>query len=258
MILAGAQIPVTPDLDFNYREISQAIEWAGKNNVDYLLTPEGALSGYGNVIRSNEERNKLLYLEQQLIEESSYYNINLCLGTIYWSEELRGDLRRNQIRFYDKQGNFCGAVNKQMLIPMDTVIPGETFDIIDVDNKKVTGLICNDMWGEYKNKTIATSSMRFFSANNVEILFHATNGPKGDVLGDIIKQKRLYDWCESNLYMQSLFGIPIVTVDSTTTLSGEPIDNYTSSPSGILSNGEWLVQCPPNKKHYFKYEIINE
>ena len=43
---AGAQIPVTQDLDKNEASIIKAIDWAAENNCDWLLTPEGSLSGY--------------------------------------------------------------------------------------------------------------------------------------------------------------------------------------------------------------------
>ena len=46
MRIAGAQIPVTNDVSKNYEAIKKACDWAIENNVDYLFTPENALSGY--------------------------------------------------------------------------------------------------------------------------------------------------------------------------------------------------------------------
>ena len=46
--VAGAQIPVTKDLEYNKKEIFKALDWAKENEVDHILTPEGALSGYCN------------------------------------------------------------------------------------------------------------------------------------------------------------------------------------------------------------------
>ena len=43
---AGAQIPVTQNLEKNEASIIKAIDWAAENNCDWLLTPEGSLSGY--------------------------------------------------------------------------------------------------------------------------------------------------------------------------------------------------------------------
>ena len=44
--LAGAQLPVTVDIQANKKEILKAIDWAKENEVNHLLTPEAALSGY--------------------------------------------------------------------------------------------------------------------------------------------------------------------------------------------------------------------
>ena len=46
--IGGAQIPVTKNINLNVEQIKKAIDWASENKVDYLLTPEGALSGYMN------------------------------------------------------------------------------------------------------------------------------------------------------------------------------------------------------------------
>ena len=45
--LAGAQLPIGIDIQWNKKEILKAIDWALENEVDHLLTPEGSLSGYG-------------------------------------------------------------------------------------------------------------------------------------------------------------------------------------------------------------------
>jgi predicted amidohydrolase len=44
--IAGAQIPVGKNVEVNKKEILNAIAWAKENNVDQLVTPECALSGY--------------------------------------------------------------------------------------------------------------------------------------------------------------------------------------------------------------------
>ena len=44
--VAGAQIPVTRDVERNVRAIGRAIAYAAVEKADVLLTPEGSLSGY--------------------------------------------------------------------------------------------------------------------------------------------------------------------------------------------------------------------
>ena len=48
MRLAGAQIPVGTNIQANKKEILKALDWAKENEVDFLSTPEGSLSGYAN------------------------------------------------------------------------------------------------------------------------------------------------------------------------------------------------------------------
>ena len=45
--IAGVQLPVSTNIQFNKKEILKAIDWAKENEVKHLLTPEGSLSGYG-------------------------------------------------------------------------------------------------------------------------------------------------------------------------------------------------------------------
>ena len=53
--LAGAQIPVASNIQLNKIELFKAIDWAKENGVDHLLTPEGSLSGYGDINGKEKE-----------------------------------------------------------------------------------------------------------------------------------------------------------------------------------------------------------
>ena len=55
MRIAGAQIPVGLDIQVNKKEILKAIDWAKENEVEHLLTPEGALSGWCSGWQNKEE-----------------------------------------------------------------------------------------------------------------------------------------------------------------------------------------------------------
>ena len=44
--VAGAQIPVSSDIEANVEVIMRAIDFAAAEQADILLTPEGSLSGY--------------------------------------------------------------------------------------------------------------------------------------------------------------------------------------------------------------------
>ena len=103
---AGAQIPVTQNLEENKQAILKAIDWAEENNCDWLLTPEGSLSGYFpsfDLVLPNGVSD----LAKAVFEVVSYANkkgMGIALGTLWVDIEHRGTIRRNQIRYYDKQG----------------------------------------------------------------------------------------------------------------------------------------------------------
>ena len=44
--IAGAQIPVSTNIQKNKQELFKAIDWAKENKVQHLLTPEGSSSGW--------------------------------------------------------------------------------------------------------------------------------------------------------------------------------------------------------------------
>ena len=55
--------------------------------------------------------------------------------------------------------------------------------------------------------------------------------------------------------MQSRFGIPILTVDNCYKNDGQFYDGPTSSTSGIIHNGEWLVKASSTGTDYFYYDF---
>ena len=71
--IAGAQIPVSTDIQFNKQEIFKALDWAKENEVDHLLTPEGALSGYGSSWIKRVDEIKITLKE---VEDYIKYIIN--------------------------------------------------------------------------------------------------------------------------------------------------------------------------------------
>ena len=78
--LAGAQIPVTQDIQYNKKQIFKALDWAKDNQVDHLVTPEGSLSGYGSftlfdesvelsdALKEVEEHQKIVVAIQKLLD----------------------------------------------------------------------------------------------------------------------------------------------------------------------------------------------
>ena len=106
MRLAGAQIPVSTDVGKNIETIKHAIDWSVDNQCDFLVTPEGSLSGY--LPGFNIEATVKGLAD---IEEYAKNKLGLCLGTLWVEKEQCVEFRRNQIRFYDKEGNWLSLIH---------------------------------------------------------------------------------------------------------------------------------------------------
>ena len=252
--IAGAQIPVSRDVSKNIHTIKNAIDWAAENFVDFLVTPEGSLSGYIPEWDFNEVKLALTEIEQY----SKSKHVGLCLGTL-WKEPTKfGEVARNQIRFY-KNGMLFGTTNKSYTIEHDHVMPHDikkdSISIFPLTNKNGTGinavgLICNDMWGNnwYGGPNIMKIAME---TRRVGIAIHSTNGTRGNDLDEIMNQ-----WHDVHLKLLSkASSIPIVTVDNSIHMEGDDYNGRTSSESGVIIEGKWVTSVPRVGTQYFYYDF---
>lgn len=260
--VAGAQIPVSKYVENNLRELKLALDWAANNEVDILLTPEGALSGYMRSFNEIQEEDMLGH-EAEIVSYAAEKNICLALGTLFNEDRPFGIVKTSQIRYYNDWGNFTSKYEKQMVIPADNAYPGSGPVITQLDgvtengsyNFTVGSFICNDLWGELNQRVIANENLQHYADNNVDFIFQATNGFRSDVAGDQSGNAKLKDYGDIHLWMASRYGIPIVTVDSCNTIDGEFHGGSTSSTSGVIHNGEWLVKARENETDYFYYDF---
>lgn len=259
---AGAQIPCTPHLEKNINHIKNAINWARDNSVDYLLTPEGSLSGYfqGFDIAFDRSISDLWNAADNISKYAAEHNVGLCLGTM-WGEPdetfSEGYRKENQIRFYSKSGIFLGKVNKTYTIPgYDQTVPSENIDIIDLHHNgnffTAGGLLCNDFWGGPLSSKVSLP-MYVAEKLNPNIIFHATNALRGEMP---VYEEITDEWHNANLRMVSYsIDVPIITVDNSIKMNGTDYNGKTSSQSGILLNGEWKVKAPRSGTQYFYYDF---
>ena len=291
---AGAQIPVTFDVAENVKTIKEAIDWAAENNVDYLLTPEAALSGYYPTFMETPEQYQTLQQgEQEVVSHAKDNGIGLCLGTLFLNNEEHGSIKRNQVRFYNKSGDFVGAYNKVMTIAVDNVVPGEMLNAnqgataesewtghpitelgSDSDTSfEVSTLICNDMYGENKKGESLARSVLFQLRNNwspIDLILHPTYGLRGTEVieefdleqNDTTQERKdnirksMEDWHRTHLEMMSYqLNTTFLVVDTCSDFGGIESKFNTSSPSGVVKNGEWLVQAPRKGKQYFYHDF---
>lgn len=252
--IAGAQIPVTKNVSKNLETIKAAIDWASDNSADFLVTPEGSLSGYIPEWNFEEVKEALTHIEQY----SANKNVGLCLGTLWRETTKFGEVARNQIRFY-KHGNLFGTTNKSYIIEHDHVMPHnikeDGISFFPLTNKNgnginAVGLICNDMWGNNwsGNPNIMKIAME---SRRVGLAIHSTNGTRGNDLDDIMDQ-----WHDVHLKLLSrASGIPIFTVDNSIHMEGDDYDGKTSSESGVIIDSKWVTSVPRFGTQYFYYDF---
>jgi|TARA_B110000977_G_C10927473_1_gene435688 predicted amidohydrolase len=260
--IGGAQIPVTDSMHKNVVILKDAIDWAHKNKVDYLLTPEGSLSGYLNSYDVLEKSN-IIELLNQVVAYASNKQVGLALGTEYIREEKFGKVKGSQIRYYDDTGDFINAYNKQMTIPAELSLPGDGPKITKFDSITQNGrhkfsagsFICNDIWGQLSDTQCIIRDLFYYQNSDTNILFHASNGFRGDEAGTPDDNINLRKFSDMHLWMASRYMMPIVTVDNCYKMNGDFYDGETSSTSGIILNGEWLVKAAPTGIDYFYHDF---
>jgi hypothetical protein len=265
--IGGAQIPVTHNIKENCRYIKESIDWANANQVDFILTPEGSLSGYLKSFDTLEkEEEELQELEKEIASYATLKRVGLALGTVSLEKYPFGKVKCSQIRYYSQQGHFLDFYNKQMVIPPEESFPGEGPKIINFNDFgnhsgysfNVGSFICNDMWGELNGKTVTVSDLNYYQSNQVKVIFHASNGYVGNDNPDNAPvHDKIKEWADIHLWMASrpFWRIPIITVDSCYGMQGNPSTANTSSTSGVIFNTNWLVKAKPSGIDYFYYDF---
>ena len=264
MRFSGAQIPVTRDLQRNVETIKKSIDWAIKNKCDYLITPEGALTGYFPEWEIWQGRT-FKDVDNALCEVEDYAGTNgmgLILGTLWKEEERAGCIKRNQQRYYSQNGQLIGTVNKQYVIQWDAVIAGHYTPLIHLPDPvredtrpsmdvKVVGMLCNDLWGGWwwGKKNIGREAMDM----GADLIIHSSNGARGlDPIEDEVHDK-YHTGC---LHMMSYAAnMPLISVDNSITMHGdESFTGPTSSPSGVWYKKQ-LVSVPRTGTQHFYYDF---
>ena len=195
--LGGAQIPINGDsIQFNKKEILKALDWAKDNEVDFILTPECALSGYKSTWQERfEEIQEAL---KEIENHQKKLEVGLHLGTMFKEPSPHGVLNRNQIRHYSKDGMLYALTNKTYIVHGDgnclpSFHPIQSFYMPDFDVTKNefaessnklhgVGMICNDMWGAVQEQGVDYKPIKalneILTEKHVDIIFHSTNGYK--------------------------------------------------------------------------------
>lgn len=248
--VAGAQIAVTNQMAANFAGLERALEFAHREKADILLTPEGSLSGY----RPRFDQAEVERFLPQVTVQAQKWGIGLALGTCFY--EADGQCY-NQLRFYDRDGEFlgfhakilrCGTLDEPPKGEINEYasIPLRTFDFHGLT---VGGLICNDLWANpgctpqpdpHLTQQLARMGAR--------VIFHAVNGGRS---GGEWSQVN-WSYHESNLRMRAQAAhLPIVTVDNC-----YPSPLPCSAPGGVIGkDGNWVVCTKKYGEQFFAWTL---
>jgi len=261
--LAGAQIPCGKNIQINKKEILKALDWAKENDVDFLLTPEGSLSGY-----ETRWQNKISELNDALIEVEEHQKklgVGLHLGTGFQDAEPIGLVFRNQLRHYSKDGKLLGSTNKTLTLDSEGVLPRDPTkeQIVSVpliSDTHCMGMVCNDMWGSHNREITSIIPMMNYLLEyrpEIQLIFHSTNGRKMNI--EELMYNVYWDWHNSVLRLNATYTFPILTVDSCSSWQWEGdeewVDKYpTSSQSGFIDYSGWKTNVPRYGRQYFYHD----
>ncbi|MFC2126102.1 carbon-nitrogen hydrolase family protein [Bacteroidota bacterium] len=254
VIVAGAKLAVTRSVAENITSIKEAIDFASKENADILLTPEGSLSGYWTGFNQDEVKKGL----EEVLSYAEKAGIGLALGTCFFEPD--DGKCYNQIRFYDKMGEFLGFHSKILRcgdhfdpeageINRFATTPLRTFNFEGII---IGGLICNDVWANPECTTLPDDHLtQKLSAMGAQIIFHAVNGGRSSNEWSNVN----WDFHSSNLRMRANSGnVWIVTADNSA-----PVDIRSSAPSGVVDpEGNWKCTSNDAGIDFFVYKIILE
>jgi predicted amidohydrolase len=250
--VAGAQIPITLDIQSNLRAIQRGIEFARQQKADILLTPEGALSGYTphfDAVRAEQALKEVLAAAQAA-------RLGLALGTCFVEPE--DSLCYDQLRFYTPDGAYLGFHSKILTCgSLDDPPVGEINDyarhplaIFQFQGIPIGGLVCNDLWANPECTPGSDPHLsQQLARQGARVIFHAVNGGRD---GSQWSTEVAWRYHTANLQMRArAAGVWIVTVDSCA-----PLELPCSAPSGVIDpRGEWVCQAEGLGEHYFVYSI---
>lgn len=255
---AGAQIPCTPFIRKNVSTIKTAIDWAAENKVDYLVTPEASLSGYS--VHFARDVQELLRALTEIEKYAASKQVGLCLGTLWVENGPPGNetqvIKRNQIRYYSKEGRYVGSTNKSVLTPLDIELGIVQSDVLTgivlpFHDRFVptAGLICADLYGHNSND--GGLPHKFFKIG-AKLIIHPTNAERGI---DKFRDELENIWLEGNIRRVSYLLMPMIVVDNCYMMTGEEYHGTTTTQSGVCVGGKWVTSVPRTGTQYFYYDF---
>lgn len=250
--VAGAQIPVTRDVQKNVEPLTRAIEFAKKEKADVLVTPEGSLSGYYAEFDAEATRKAL----DGIVAQARAANVALVLGTCFAGDD--GQRYDGQL-FYNRDGEYLGFHSKTLLCRTVSK-PGAKGEpdyyktsplrVFKLYGHTVGGLVCNDMWANPECTPMPDPHLsQQLSDMGARVIFHSVNAGQDD--GEDWPLNHAYH--ETNLRMRARAGkLWIVVCDAADATGKKP----SNCPSGVVKpDGHWATQTESKGEQFFAYTI---
>jgi predicted amidohydrolase len=244
VVLTGLQMDVSNNINKNLEQIIEGIRQAAGENADFLVTPEGSLSGYTSDFNQPELADAL----KKVTGTAKEMHVGLMLGTCY-KESIKGkEYCFNQVRIYSPDGNFEGTYSKilrcsNLELPgtgeMNDYVEGE-LKVFNLKGTRFGFLICNDLWATPGYTTIPNPYLPWkLKQMGAQFIVHCINS------GTDQRYKPFHE-SSAELWAYSLH-IPIMEVNAA---HGE---NKINARSGLIeATGTRSVDVPDSGVQSFK------
>jgi predicted amidohydrolase len=264
LTVAGLQMVVSTDVEANEKAVHRGIEKAAAARADFLLTPEGSVSGY----YPGFDGAAVTAAVQRLARHARESRVGLLLGTCYkeMAEDApspfelhldpsargqRQELCLNQVRVYEPGGEYLGAHSKILLTStLRHPGTGEMRDYVAGTLRTFSWrgvcfgvLICNDLWATPGYTTTPNPYLAWrLRQMGAQVIFHAVNS-------GFVQFYRPYHEMNQALWAGAL-GIPIVAANAS-----HEVDPVNCRSGVVGPNGERKNEAPDIGEQFFSCEL---
>lgn len=240
---------VTENVAENEQRIAAGIERAAGDRSHFLVTPEGALSGY----YADFDRAEVASAVERVAAMAKKAGIGLALGTCYKELDAGEELCYNQVRVYTPEGDYRGFYAKILRCSslwhpgtgeMCDYVEG-TLKTFEWNGVRFGILICNDLHVTPGYTTMPNPYLAWrLQQMGAKFILHSLN------TGDD-QSYRAFHECSSDLWARALH-LPIVQVNAAAA-DGVPVN---ASSVAIDAEGKRYVTAPDCGEQYFICDLL--
>ena len=139
--VAAVQFHSKQSVAENISIIKNYIIECAENNIDIVLFPECATTGYDKEVINTATKKELVEGENEIARTCDENNINAIVGTVFDS----ADVRYNTAVVYNRNGQLVHRYAKIQLVSGDNwAVPGTEMCVFHLDNIPCSIIICHD------------------------------------------------------------------------------------------------------------------